>query len=507
MKKEPLSIMIVKTLLAVVIFIGMWTIIISGAYLIGGYGKIKTPVFRGPGIFIDGHFKGVSNLELPIDITEAAKIVEKFCGTKNPDYKYSCTKTGMKKVDGEWRIPIINLNCPCYATINIETGKTICMRQIPFEKKEVTITTDKTKYELGEMVKITVENNLNNPIKHLKSVGCGLQGFSNGEWINVSSKSCIWEGEIKLKSNSEYNFNWTSSRWGLEKYRIAFYYQEQKTIETKEIGKIICEGKKFPDELEELLLNGKWAKGDNKGCAMCDACFVCSCTIKNAWAIDGTVIDAHLVSCGGNSYTIKHKGEEYGCESENYKSLYEQASLYPKIPENWETIYSNEFTIKEKSALDLRCSEKVKGIGGINGIDCTVVSFGYEFDSVTEKCVMRAVNGCSFKTPFKSLEECQEVCEKKSVVVSDKITVSLKVIIEDKYKSGNSNDSIEIAVTFLGKPTEVYLKKIQDLSNRKLVKLFEDVYSTSVSAKNILSIGDYDFIKKIEYFGGDIILE
>ena len=39
MKKESLSIMTVKTLLAVIIFAGMGTIIIGGAYIIGEYSK------------------------------------------------------------------------------------------------------------------------------------------------------------------------------------------------------------------------------------------------------------------------------------------------------------------------------------------------------------------------------------------------------------------------------------------------------------------------------------
>ena len=38
MKKEPLSIMIVKTLLAVIIFAGVGTIIVGGGWLIGKYG-------------------------------------------------------------------------------------------------------------------------------------------------------------------------------------------------------------------------------------------------------------------------------------------------------------------------------------------------------------------------------------------------------------------------------------------------------------------------------------
>ena len=70
-------------------------------------------------------------------------------------------------------------------------------------------------------------------------------------------------------------------------------------------------------------------------------------------------------------------------------------------------IYSNEFTIKKKLALDSRCSEKMKGIG-----NCEMAKTGYEFDSIVGECVRNVVGGCSFETPFKILEECQEVCEK-----------------------------------------------------------------------------------------------
>jgi hypothetical protein len=397
------------------------------------YGKIKTPVFRGPGIFVDGHFKRMSNLELPINETQAEKIVKEFCEPSNQDYKYGYES--MKKINNEWRIPITNLNCPCYATVNTGAGETNCMKQVSFGiENQVSITTDKTEYEKGEIVKITVKNNLDNPVKYLKGVGCGLQGFSskNKEWMNVSSRSCKWDGEDKLKPDSEYNFNWTASKLGLEKYRIAFYYQEQELIETKEIGKIICEGKKLPDKLEELLLDGKWAMGDvfNKGCAMCDVCG-CSCTMKNAWAISEAVIDVHLVSCSGNSYTIKYKGEEYNCVSENYKNSFHGLPIL--IPsEDWNVIYSNEFTIKEKSALDARCSEKVKDLSGVNDIDCAVILFGYEYDSVTEKCVTKAVDGCSFETPFNSLEECREVCEKDgNIILPDE---------DELIKCGNNND-------------------------------------------------------------------
>ncbi len=339
----------------------------------------------------------VSKIEITKE--EAISLVKKRCENEKNDYVYSYNN--IKKTDNEWRIPIMNVNCLCYAVVDVKTGEVDCMKEISFSQKKVTITTDKTEYKQGEMVKISVKNNLDNPIKHLKGVECGLQGFSNREWTNALSSSCKWNGEDKLESNSEYNFNWTTLGLELEKYRVAFYYQEQKIIETKEIGKIICEGEGLPNELEKLLLNREWVRSNDRGCASCDACG-CSCTAENVWSIDEASIDITYVSCAGNSYIIKYKNKEYICVLENHKSLYG----YLSPPENWSVIYSNEFTIKEKSVLDLRCNEKVKGVGYCRGF-----REGYEFDSETGKCVKKGASGCSFEIPFESLEECQEVCE------------------------------------------------------------------------------------------------
>ncbi|MCK4520840.1 hypothetical protein KAT95_03190 [Candidatus Parcubacteria bacterium] len=81
--------------------------------------------------------------------------------------------------------------------------------------------------------------------------------------------------------------------------------------------------------------------------------------------------------------------------------------------------YSNEFTIKEKSAIDPLCIKKVKIIG-----DCDAEVQGYEFNLDTEKCIAVDGSGCSVETPFNSLEECQKVCEKKEA--DDKYKIYLK---------------------------------------------------------------------------------
>ena len=403
-KKECCSFFTVKTLLVVLIFFALAAIIVIGGYLISLPDKTDLPI-------INPVIETQCEIDSDCELVYAGFDVCPPCDFLVNDYK-CLNKDEAKEIREKWDNKVSHVFClPCAVefgkyTCKCENGK--CEKVKDGLVKEVIITTDKIEYGQGETVEITVKNNLDDPIKHLKGAGCGLQGFSkNKEWITASSRSCKWDGEDKLKPSSEYNFNWIASESGLEKYRIAFYYQEQELIETKEIGKVICESQDLPDELEKLLLNGKWIKNDVEPCVTCLACG-CSCTVKNLWTIGEAVIDMHIVSCGGNGYTIKYKGEEYNCVPENYKPLYEQASIYPQVPEGWETIYSNEFTIKEKLALDARCAEKVTGHGY-----CRAFREGYEFDSVTEKCIKKGASGCSFNIPFETLEECQEVCEKK----------------------------------------------------------------------------------------------
>lgn len=53
-----------------------------------------------------------------------------------------------------------------------------------------------------------------------------------------------------------------------------------------------------------------------------------------------------------------------------------------------------------------KCKEKVLPLGDT----CKTLFYGYEYSD--GKCAMKGVNGCGYKTPFESLEECQKVCEK-----------------------------------------------------------------------------------------------
>ena len=120
MKKEPLSIITVKTLLAVIIFTGVGTIIVGGGWLIGNYEKISKPI----------------------------------------------KSTQQQLIEGK-----------------------------------VTVTTDKTEYEQGETVEITVRNNKNKSVYYLVSSCYGIKGVSlekhktlrwqKQEFMNYPKPQCL----------------------------------------------------------------------------------------------------------------------------------------------------------------------------------------------------------------------------------------------------------------------------------------------------------------------------
>ena len=133
MKKEPLSIMIVKTFLAVIIFTGVGMVVIGGAHLIGKQGKVSKLV----------------------------KLIQQY-----PD-------------------PIEN---------------------------EVIIVTDKTEYEQGETVKITVENNTDKKVRIYIPL-LGIEHFDNNNWVRVNMllSACGVFGGLVHNIVDPYNtaeYNW-----------------------------------------------------------------------------------------------------------------------------------------------------------------------------------------------------------------------------------------------------------------------------------------------------------
>ncbi len=320
MKKEPLSIMTVKTLLAVIIFAGIGTIIIGGAYLIGKQSIISLP----------SSDKSECKIDSDCAFTYTGSRVCAPCDTSREDYK--CLNWEEIEKMGERKIFHHVVCKPCQEPQHNCTCSNGKCSKVEKPTQQVTITTDKMEYEQGEMVEITVKNGSDKIISYLagqrdcNTLPYNIYQFSNEKtkWITVFPFAPICATYIGA---------------GVPIFKEL------------NIGESI-----------EFIWNQK---------------------LSNS------------IQAPNGKYKISMKYAE------------------SKSTENLKEIYSNEFTIKEKSVLDPRCSEKVKDSVGVNNIDCAVISFGYEFDSVAEKCVMKAVNGCSFETPFETLEECQEVCEKK----------------------------------------------------------------------------------------------
>ncbi len=375
MKKEPLSIMTVKTLLAVVIFVGIGTIIISGGYLIGDYykNKVDNKVVKqipekefctdniledcdGKKVNITGTLEYIPKGPIPIltnlenreaKYTWAGGVFLIWPKSKIPNMIEGVTVNVIGKVSiGGQPCSTPEQPRQCMSPYNATEIKVESIEIIK-QAKKVAITTDKTEYEQGETVEITVKNNLDKsiffrglgqPCFNSFSIGINREGYKM--FYDIGTAYCVTD-ITELKPNIEQVFH----------------------LET----------------------------GD----------------------IDDTLSILNTLIIYPEIYKLKLN---YGFDSESLTNI----------------IYSNEFTIKEKSVLDPRCSEKVKDLSGVNDIDCAVILFGYEYDSVMEKCVTKAVDGCSVETPFNSLEECQEVCEKKeNVVLPDE---------DELIKCGDDND-------------------------------------------------------------------
>ena len=374
------------------------------------------------GIYVDGTFEEVPDLELPIDITEAETIVKKFCESENPDNAYGYN--AIKKVNGKWRIPIVNLNCLCAAVVNVETGETNCTEchcnglYPPFGG--VTITTDKTEYERGDTVEITVENNLDKSIWYYgkPSFGCS-NAFDIGdkEFYSLGTSWCISPvSELKPKS----------------------------------------------EQVFDLELSGDF----------------------NQWLKIYDVYDIKLPE----DFKLRFN---YGFNKENPAE---------------EKIYSNKFTIKEKSALDLRCSEKVKIIG-----DCDAEVQGYEFNLDTEKCIAVDGSGCSVEGPFKTLEECQEICEKKEADDTYKIYMKSRQFIpkpgiSDALNSAIATTSYEqmhVLLQFYHLPGNDERSKLSGLNVTLCGYIHNNAYLTSIPTGYLTEISNLSFIRWI----GDILPE
>jgi len=414
MKKEPLSIITVKTLLAVIIFTGVGTIIVGGAWLAKEMGKgVPMPNELRCDDLSKEIGEKMGKLDKSCQSDKDCKTVEllrliqaggtyPLCVNKKEavedvrslqDLYYKRCKIFLPNIQIK---PALFYGCECRNNVCVGINKKV---------QEVTVTTDKTEYEQGEMIKITVKNDLD---KYIFFISPPFRNDSTLKFKGLYGNE--WE-DIDLYP--KYRFPSVITVLGPkkeEKISIKISEIKERYIKEKNMNKNLLEFKKY----------------------------------KVGFIYDSGVLGYYDVSHSVNPTEMK------------------------KLLKNGKTIYSNEFTIKEKSALDLRCGEKVIGAdcNAPAAVDvlCQGFSVGYEFDSGIKKCIEKVVDcSCrSFKTPFKSLEECQKVCEKQELII-------------------NSEEAIAYAKT--DPDVEEFIKGWSDQ------EFYENTWAVFDSNKNIWEIG------------------
>ena len=148
----------------------------------------------------------------------------------------------------------------CYDTRNL--CKDFGIESGVSEKKEVSIATDKTEYEQGEGIKITLKNNLDKSIYFGRETACSeeliplgflIEEFKNGKWTRVQTNSLICNGlgqEVELMPEKSFEFNWSQEYFIVTdhqvnkdkvfpgKYRVCFRFNFSK--EETDYKEVIC---------------------------------------------------------------------------------------------------------------------------------------------------------------------------------------------------------------------------------------------------------------------------
>lgn len=157
MEKESLSIMTVKILLAVIIFTGMGTIIVGGGYLIMSVPKTDLPITNP---IIETQCEVDSDCLMAF--VPAYDYICPSCDISSEEYQ-CLTMSEIKKLKNRGEQKDESVLCsPC----PLEFDRYVCeCKNGKCEKvkkdlvEDVSITTDKTEYEIGETVEITIINN------------------------------------------------------------------------------------------------------------------------------------------------------------------------------------------------------------------------------------------------------------------------------------------------------------------------------------------------------------
>ncbi len=135
------------------------------------------------------------------------------CDTSVADYK-CFNKDETKKIRDKWDNKVSHVVCkPCQEpqhTCKCSNGK--CEKVKIKEVKEVVIATDKMEYEIGEEVKITIENNSNE--QKMSYPSYVIEMFENNIWTHIKQirRPCVMVyeeiGFITIKSGDKLEYEW-----------------------------------------------------------------------------------------------------------------------------------------------------------------------------------------------------------------------------------------------------------------------------------------------------------
>ena len=211
MKKESLQITTVKTLLAVLLFAGIGTIIIGGGYIIGECNKNK----------INNQVTKPVNQENE----DYYDLLKKECPLSSC---YLSSLRYMKENDYKKREKL--RQCPeGFESKRLECRDSLSWCRPMITRNDVLPNTNKTKYQIGEKIGLTIENKLNRDIKLFI---VSLEKYDNKNWkrkisnilCNNPDNSCRQEiispNSIGKYCWSQKNFGW-SDLDGIYRFRVV----------------------------------------------------------------------------------------------------------------------------------------------------------------------------------------------------------------------------------------------------------------------------------------------
>lgn len=316
--------------------------------------------------------------------------------------------------------------------------------QIKIDKEEILITTDKTEYEQGGIVEATVKNNSD---KNLFIDYPDVERFENNQWMLIRG-GIVWPGCEAIGGmpylpvdplDDAVKYQWDQKeKWcdmdnnahfqevTAGKYRIESRIIDRTKSEIEDPNNISgLPTKKYLYSNEFTIkekdqrysvnyINDNAAQLNGKDIVL-EGDITEYCITNSAMWMDGKFKDST-----GEIPVIGAREVFHGCFDANFTNeTVDQIGIEIDATVKYEEMFDHigksvgkvlYLLIKEKSAIDPRCSQKVEEAGSGGNI-CTVESLGYEFDPEIKKCVGKMVTGCSTKTPFSSLEECQKICE------------------------------------------------------------------------------------------------